>query len=1086
MAGIIDEFDSAVGFEKPGAKAEPAPMPTPRPTEPLMPVLGKEVITGDFAKTQAPSLGLAKKPPILEEFDSELDGESRTRPMVVTDPGTVKALKERPKSVVEEFDQELETQDNPLSVKGYEPKEGTGFVHTALTVLSADEHAMVWGIFKAAGLPEQKNFSDYTYTTLLKEMGMPKDSLMTDAAGLALSIVGSPSTYLTFGESAALKIGAKTAKTALTKEGKKLVNAIVKERAEKEIAERAAKVSTGRLSEDTANMIRRKHLEQAELEVQKRFGEIHKANKQLEVGEDIAALPARIKDKGGIAVEVPFSGRKHYLTTFEGAGLQFMGKEVLTGAEVASAIQKSGLPKVLQTVKQSELGQTVQRSYAETKDLLGKMFIPNYGMNKDLVHNWEETERRGRDVQQRITRMTDKYFAGLTKAQREDFAESAIQASRQTEKVQVSSLKGDSVVQERLDRWFGQGKYEGRTSTADRLAKWSELVEDKKLANWFPGIDRRMEDVKLKLPEGKGPASREFLKSRSAIDQSEKYTRDPVKAVSYRATEVAFAKLQDQFHKRIVDLKLGDARAFKTAKEAADAGYAPLTRPLTRFLRGDQAVDETVYYAKKEFVDQYNQLVNQKSVNISVISYATNLWKAHVTSMFPAFHARNFNANIVLNAMRIGGHAVPFLHPKKHKAALDIVRGVNMEKTIVTEIGEKLSLAAIHDEAVKEGVIRGGQYVADIGGELLDSDTRGILDALLTKANPLSTQFAPSMWGRRFGEAVETQARLVNYMTWRQKGLSPKMAAKETAEALYDYGQVTQFEQYAKHLIPFYTFSRKNLENYTKVMAHRPGAVSAQMKFFRDLGPTETEWEDLPEHAKKSFVVKMNRMFMTGFGLPMEDIVNLAESDMREMILRTNPIFRYPIERAAKVDFFSGRKLSEVNSAKEFGPMLRMMDKYPALRAALEPAQKWLRLEEDKHGKVIGNPDALHILRSSFTSRWQSMVGMLEDDERAGYETALRFLTGIIRLKDDPDAASSIARNKAIEEGKEILQKRNTIKVIPGFIIIKDSGEKPGFKAAQRFQEKSKKVGQDPSYYKDLVRELDDETAAQQDERTLP
>jgi hypothetical protein len=114
------------------------------------------------------------------------------------------------------------------------------------------------------------------------------------------------------------------------------------------------------------------------------------------------------------------------------------------------------------------------------------------------------------------------------------------------------------------------------------------------------------------------------------------------------------------------------------------------------------------------------------------------------------------------------------------------------------------------------------------------------------------------------------------------------------------------------------------------------------------------------------------------------------------------------------------------------------------------------------------------------------MVGMLEDDERAGYETALRFLTGIIRLKDDPDAASSIARNKAIEEGKEILQKRNTIKVIPGFIIIKDSGEKPGFKAAQRFQEKSKKVGQDPSYYKDLVRELDDETAAQQDERTLP
>jgi hypothetical protein len=1114
--------------------AEEAPPPPKKATKTV--ITSKElkkspvpVVKGDFAKALAPSYGNTED--LESQLDYELEKDTRgysvAKPLVIQDPDVIRTVQTGKKTLEDQLDEELKVEANPLQIGADQPKTGLSFFsdvaeklkpktvkdletsHPAqkalrsevgkkiLTALSVDEHLIVKGLSKASGLPDKEDLSDYTYTTYLKDMGAP-DSKMTDAMGLALSIYASPSTYLTAGQTGAIKAGTKS----LSKRGVKLANEITKARVDARAAAYAAK-SGKELSDQALSALARAEREKVYTEIATKFGSLEKGVKAVKVSDEVAALPKSVMDPGGLKLsteglltsKLPVVGdRNLQIAAFQAGDIKFFGKTLISGQEVAKTLDDVGLPKITKALAESDVGQAIKRditdpakhAYAKTKDILGKAFIPNYGISREVVKMWDDTETTARGISRRINEYTENWFKGMNAKQRQDFAESAINASTKAQKIEVKSLSGDPAVQAKLDRWYGQGKYAGRTSIAQRMAKWSELVEDKQLANWFPGIDARRTMPSLKIGAGAGKSEREFLQSRGADPKL--YTRDPVKAISYRATEIAFANLQDKFYERVVKSGLGEVRKFTSPQDALLAGYVPLRRPMTKLLAegGDltrRATDE-VFYAKKEFVDQYNQLIKDQRVDIPVISYATRLFKQHVTSLFPSFHFRNANSNIALNAMHIGGHAI---EPKKFKAAVDMVRGKNLDRVIVTDIGEKLSLKQILQEANDVGAIKGNQYFADIAGETLGGEAQTVWNFMFKKANPLSMEFTPAMWGKNIGEKIETQARLVNYMTWRQKGLSPKLAAIEANEALFDYGAVTKFEQnVAKLVIPFYTFSRKNLANHIKVYAHRPGALSAQLKFFRELGPTEDDWEGLPEWAKNKFVSSFRGNFTTGFGLPLEDILELMDSEGREILVRTNPVFRYGAEKVVGQDFFSGRPLQSVNSAKEFELALKVAEsEAPAwVKKPFQDIVSFMKLERDPSNplKIIGDPDKLHILRSSFTSRWQSMIGLIEDDERAGYEAALRFATGIAKLPDDLPLQTSIARRKGVEKVFEIGEKTNMAKRFGTFFV---GGTPEARKRANWYLEQIQK-GVHPSQIREYVKMFEEEATERQKARTEP
>lgn len=1042
----------------------------------------------------------------------------------------------------------------------------------AFTALSIDEHAIVGGLYNLQGLNKKSDISDYTWTNWLKDTGYNKDlglkdDWTTEAAGLSLSILLSPSTYLTFGATTTAKIGAKT---TLTKGGMKIVNQLARAEGDKAVisaAEKAGKL----LGSKAENELRQKVKSDIEQQLLKRFGEINGINKSITVSKEVHALPGSVLSKGGAKFEVPFVGKEYKPKVFSAAekasgkvldvakdlykpaDVMIQGNKVLDGVEVAKNTYDSGLYHFARTVMQSKPVQGAGKAAENTYKYLGEKFVHNFGINKAMLNQfrkagvdaekllenpgvkgidrtklemtymifkWEQAETEAINLSRRYNNMTEKAFQklGLDKTQREIFSEALIKGSVESDAIMKAQLKAgtprdkafaaakgtvivsDKKVQRAVDLWLGQGTHAGKQGIAQKLAEKSKLFEpDAGIPVWFPGI------IESKLPQLKisqkmAPADRAFLAQRIDPSYAKSYTRDPVLAIGQRLNQISYANIQDSFYRKIIDQGLGGAKKVTSAAEADKLmrqGYVMLRKPMDEaLLRGGdiglERAKEATYMVKGDFYKLYRDTVTQNGTSIPILTPMTRLWKGSVTALFPAFHARNFESNVILNSYTIGGHA---LNPVNFKLALNMVRGKNLDKVVVTDIGEKLKLADILKEAEEIGVIKKGYFQADLAGQDLPSALRSPwVEGLKKYADPFSKSWNPAVIGRNFGEAVETHSRLINYMTWRKKGLNPRIAANEVNEALFDYHAITGFEKTLNNsFIPFYTFTRKNIEAHMKVFARRPGAITAQLKFFRDTGPTESDLKAMPDWIKNRYIVGARDNFYAGFGLPMEDLIEMsggfgregAEGVGRNMLLRLNPFMRYGLEKSFNKDVFANRDLKEVNAANEFKLILNvaMADKVPRfIRKPLAEISEFLKLEYDpsQPDKVIGDPNKLHILRSGFTSRFQSTIGQLSKADKTGLEKAMQGLLGVVRIEKNEEMQVAILKRKATEKLKAIALETNLARPInlPWFYGDEDQAEI----ANQYMQELSEATT--PEEVNQIIEEMGFEAVEEQKVRT--
>jgi len=770
------------------------------------------------------------------------------------------------------------------------------------------------------------------------------------------------------------------------------------------------------------------------------------------------------------------------------------------------------------------------------------------------------------------------FFKGLNTAEREEFGDMMIKLSvksgqRQKELAQSGVREADRIIQTRrifaleavsknpkvqdaIDRWLGQGKFVKTKSLMEDLAGKSKLmegVEGEELGIWFPGvIEQRWAPKKevFKLTTGQ----RKFLKERIEPSLADKYTRDPVRALAVRMGDIADANLQDKFWDRLKELKIGNpvvvTKKTRDSLKAAGKldGKVPLKKPKewqVDFEGTDLSkLDPETIFVDKNVFDKYLATVSVKPIGKFQRTFGpfTGMWKANVTQPFLPFHIRNATSNIILNALRIGGHAfsptkhfdamglvarrnvsketVPFtkgivkrtafgtavgggtgalintedgehmgvagaaigglaafgLSDQTYKAFVRMVWGDDLGKVAIKDnVGRSYTLQQVIDTAEETGAIGRGFYTADIVGKNLDKTLGDIWGSTFRQyVNPLSPDWVPAAFGQKMGDAIETQARLVNYMAWLSRGLTPEKAAVEVAEALFDYHAITGFERMLNStIIPFYTFSRKNLENHYKLMKHRPGVIINQFKFLREMGPTAEEIEDMPPHAKDQYLFKFNDLIFGGFGAPLEDIIQLSGGLGRQSIgetvedlsLRLNPVLRYGAERFFDKDIFSNRSIAEANNANEFKFLHNLVsdESTPSfIREALRPVQEFLSLQPDPGNpdKLIGNGDVLHLLRSSFSSRYQSVLGQLQKEDKGPFEKSIRFVTGFVRYEVNPDLAAIITEKVGRQRLDRIITKLNLGKFV--------TGKKPG---SRFFLTNDDVVRDTVNYYYQMIQE---------------
>ncbi len=191
-----------------------------------------------------------------------------------------------------------------------------------------------------------------------------------------------------------------------------------------------------------------------------------------------------------------------------------------------------------------------------------------------------------------------------------------------------------------------------------------------------------------------------------------------------------------------------------------------------------------------------------------------NMWKLGNTMFSPAFHVQNALSNAFQSYLGIGADA---FNLKKIWKAADVLK-LKDKKQTVTLGGKTYSYAQLEHMAKKLGVVNESFAAYDFGkggkaywenGARKSTSWQKLRDVDWKKRNIVKTALE---YSTVFGTDLEGAQRMNLFMSALDQGYELQDAAAMVDKFLFDYSDLTDFEQYVmKRIVPFYTFMRKNL-----------------------------------------------------------------------------------------------------------------------------------------------------------------------------------------------------------------------------------------------------------------------------------
>lgn len=437
-----------------------------------------------------------------------------------------------------------------------------------------------------------------------------------------------------------------------------------------------------------------------------------------------------------------------------------------------------------------------------------------------------------------------------------------------------------------------------------------------------------------------------------------------------------------------------------------------------------------------------------------------NVWKASVTSIFPAFHGRNAISNVLLNYNDIGLEA---LNPVTHGMAAQMIEldyrmnglmkdslaGSEQAKTDIHDLmtkdmftdshgykwsyGELRSVVKKNNIALRDNIV-GQVDVARTPKEMMDAlMPESFLSSIGNKKvplgiNPLSQDFKPYVIGRKFGNAVEGQARLVNFLTNLRKTGDVQLATARTKQFLFDYQNLTAFERTVmKRLIPFYTFTRKNIEAQAKTLMTNPGRTAAQLTSLTNLGDaisgqqlTQAQNDALPDWVKSGINILASKngskvTVLQSLGTPIEQPFQALVPN--QLLSSVSPYIRLPVELGSGYDFFQQKPLSDVTNATALKNAPDFIKKFVGFTQVSFTNKAGQKVEYN----VALDPKRLYlILNLPITSRVLSGLKQIQAADVSTQQKTLQQLIGIRPFAFDLEQESA-KRQKEMESKLETL-----------------------------------------------------------------
>jgi hypothetical protein len=567
--------------------------------------------------------------------------------------------------------------------------------------------------------------------------------------------------------------------------------------------------------------------------------------------------------------------------------------------------------------------------------------------------------------------------------------------------------------------------FEGDTAFVKRLAKMAGIPDDQAMKFYIPSIIKdRIKVSSFAHGQGLSGVNADFRK-RFTGSITKNMETNAFKSYGMRGVQVAVARVKSE----TIDASLrhiGKPMSSMTEKEAAARGYEhfKVKEVLDKNMMSEAWVPKAIYDHLRKFEGAELKTID-KAARAFGFDYATGLMKSYLL-LAPAYHIRNITG-AAFNMMIVGG--MHTLDPRNHVDAVSLMRGKNMDKTIIGKNGISWTLKDIKEQVLKrtdmldESAFGSAEMLVDEADKLLTKSGR------IRDINPLSRQNALLRANMNIGSALDREMKWGMIIGELKEGKTIDAAIESTKDALFNYGKLTEFERAVmRRLIPFYTFARKNAELQIKTLATSPGVIANQVKGIGAAGEaigdpiSQEDMEGLPQFVLDSFGIKGGSHFtneygqptyFTGFGLPIEEFLGHFKGDngivrnaIADILTISNPIIKAPLESTLNQDFFRGRPITELDNASSAKWMVDVMDfMSPKVAEQFKDFINWREVPNVpvyENGVIVGrktryeaDPFALHFMRNMFTSRIQSQVGMLTTDESNGLQTFIRLFTGV-------------------------------------------------------------------------------------------
>lgn len=257
---------------------------------------------------------------------------------------------------------------------------------------------------------------------------------------------------------------------------------------------------------------------------------------------------------------------------------------------------------------------------------------------------------------------------------------------------------------------------------------------------------------------------------------------------------------------------------------------------------------------------------------------------------------------------------------------------------------------------------------------------------------------------QNMGDLVETHSRLALFIESLNEGMDIKSAAAEVRKYHVDYRDLTKFERnYARNLMPFYTYMRKNLPIQIRTVMERQNRVnmigqlvdSAYEAVQRD---NNDQPLIVPDYLKEGMAIPIDvdgqgNVKYFNWGLPIADLArlkyNMADLAKENFFSMLSPLVKMPIENTTNTDLMFESTI----------------DKFPGEKKALLP--NW-----DNSPKVLPSVVDRIIKSLGVVNTARGALGtaaQMADGGQGANPMALMGLGGVVPVKNQSDVRNQQA-----------------------------------------------------------------------------